>query len=144
LRRRRIRTRSRELSAALTAALILGGCGSGDERAAPPPPRLPASLASGLASRSDVVAQRLDANDGCGALAAAKRLQQQTIAAVNARRVPPRFQEPLLGAANDLVLRIHCAPPPTPAAGGGDEHGKGKDKGKGHGKGKGKHGGGEG
>jgi hypothetical protein len=90
-------------------------------------------VASQLASSSDAVAQRLDANDGCSALAAARQLQRETIAAVNARRVPARFQEPLLGAANDLVLRIHCAPP-APAA-------EGKDKGKkGEGHGKGKHG----
>jgi hypothetical protein len=54
--------------------------------------------------------------------------------------VPARFQEPLLGAANDLVLRIHCAPPPAPVQEDGRKKGKerhGKhDKGKGHGKGK--------
>jgi hypothetical protein len=90
------------------------------------------------------VAQRLEANDGCGALDAAKQLQQEAIAGINARRVPARFQEPLLGAANDLVLRIHCVPPPAPtAANNEDEHGKGKDKDKGKRHGKGKHGGGD-
>jgi hypothetical protein len=81
----------------------------------------------------------LDGNDGCGALAAAKKLQQEAIAGVNARRVPARLQEPLLGAANDLLLRIHCAPPPAPRDGGDnkDEHGKGHGKGK-HGRGGGK------
>jgi hypothetical protein len=62
--------------------------------------------------------------------------------------VPARLQEPLLGAANDLVLRIHCAPPPAPAQNGDDEQrrDKGKEHGKGHAKdhGKGKHGGGDG
>jgi hypothetical protein len=73
-------------------------------------------------------------SDGCGALAAARQLRQETIAAVNARRVPARFQEPLLGAANDLVLRIHCAPPPRAPAAAPDEDGHGKSHGKGHGK----------
>jgi hypothetical protein len=131
---------------AIAAVVVLAGCGESGKRSAPRPTGIPTQLASNLAARSDAVAERLAANDGCGALAAAKQLQQQTIAAVNARRIPARFQEPLLGAANDLVLRIHCAPPPTPAAGADDdEHGKekGKGHGKGHGKGKGKHGGGD-
>jgi hypothetical protein len=132
-------TRSR-VAIAVAAVADLAGCGGGDN-AAPPPPRIPAPLASSLAARSDAVAERLAANDGCGALDAAKRLQQEAIAAVNARRVPPRFQESLLGAANDLVLRIHCAPPPAAprAEDNQDEQGNGK----GHGRhGKGKHGGG--
>jgi hypothetical protein len=133
---------SRRAQASLAAVVVLGGCGESGKRATPPRPQLPAPLVSRLASRSDQVAQRLDANDGCGALAAAKELQRDAIAAVNSRRVPARFQEPLLGAANDLVLRIHCAPPPTPRAKGDDEHGK--DTGKGHGKGKHAHGGGDG
>jgi hypothetical protein len=133
LQRRKIRTRSREGCAAVAAALLLAGCGSGDERAAPPPQRLPAGLAAHLASRSDEVARLLRQNDGCGAQAAAKALQQEAIAAVNARRVPAQFQEPLLGAANDLVFRIHCAPPP-PQPRAEDRHGDKK-----HHKGKGKH-----
>jgi hypothetical protein len=53
--------------------------------------------------------------DWCGALNAARRLRDETIAAINAGRVPARFQEPLVGAANDLTLRIHCAPRAAPA-----------------------------
>jgi hypothetical protein len=126
-------------------AIALAGCGSGERRASPPPPRLPAGLAASLASRSDEVARLLDRNDGCGALAAAKALQQQAIAAINTGRVPPRLQEPLGAAANDLVFRIHCAPRPAPAPvgghnqkqpGHGKEKGHGKGDGKGHGKGK--------
>jgi hypothetical protein len=139
LQHRRIRTTRREAGAALAAALFLAGCGSGDERAAPSPPRLPAALAAQLASRSDDVARLLRQNDGCSALAAAKALQRETIAAVNARRVPARFQEPLLGAANDLVFRIHCAPSPAASAPADEaRHGEGK-----HHKGKGEHKGGK-
>jgi hypothetical protein len=137
LPRRRIRTRPRELGAALAAALFVGGCGSGNERAAPPRPRLPAALAAHLASRSDDVARLLETNDGCRALAAAKELQRETVAAINARRVPSPLQEPLLTAANDLTVRIQCAPPPPPAAEG--DKGKNDAHGKEHGKGHGKH-----
>jgi hypothetical protein len=135
LRRRRIRTRPREVGAVLGAALLVGGCGSGND-AAPLPPRLPAALASRLAARSDTVRRLLRRSDGCGALAAARQLQRDAIAAVNSRRVPTRFQEPLIGAANDLVLRLHCAPsPPPPARAAGHEKRHGKEKhGKGHGK----------
>jgi hypothetical protein len=97
------------------AALVLGGCGSGAQRAAPPPPRLPADVATRLASRSDAIVRLLAARDGCGALAAAATLQKEAIAAINSGRVPARFQEPLLGAANDLSRRIHCAPRAAPA-----------------------------
>ena len=124
----RKRARGVELGVALAAALPLGGCGGGNERAAPPPPRLPAPLAADLASQSDDVARLLESNDGCGALAAAKALQTEAIAAINAGRVPARLQEPLSGAANDLTARINCAPPPS------EETHKGKDKK--HGKGK--------
>ena len=137
-----------ELRAAVVLAAVAGGCGSGDERAVPPPLRLPGALATRLASRSDDVARLLERNDSCGALAAAHRLQREAIAAINARQVPPRLQEPLLGAANDLAARIHCVPPPQPAPKEEDEgrnhdRGRGKDHGKGHGKGKHGHDGGQ-
>ena len=141
--------------AALAVACFVGvslvaACG-GENRAAPPSPTLPAPLAARLASRSDEVARLLDQQDGCGALAAAKALRRDAIAAINARRVPPRLQEPLLAAAGDLTARIHCAapPPPPPPAPEDDEqgkhheHGPGKNHGEKHGGkhgGKGKHG----
>ena len=155
----RIRTRRREAGAAVAAALIAlcafvaGGCGSETRRSAPPPPRLPAALAADLASHSDDVARLLDASDGCGALDAAKALQRRAIAAINAGRVPARLQEPLSTAANDLVFRIHCVPPPAPAPAAADNeqpprghgeddkgHEKEKKHGGGHGKGRDKHG----
>jgi len=130
---------------ALGAALLLGGCGNGAQHAASPPPRLPSGVAARLASESDQVAARLAVNDGCGALAAARQLRSEAIAAVNAGRIPARFQESLTGAANDLPLRIHCAPraaPATPAERDGDgaddrhDHGR-HDHGHGHGHGHG-------
>jgi hypothetical protein len=108
----------------LTAA-ALAGCGGAKQHAAPPQPKLPAALAQQLAAQSDAVAAKLDAGDGCGALAAAQSLQQLTIAAINAHRVPAALQETLSAAVNDLPGRIHCAPPPVEEK----HHGKGKHKG---------------
>jgi len=118
------------------AVAALAGCGGGHaHRAAPPPqPKLPRALADRLAARSDDVARELDNGDDCGALAAAQDLQHQTIAAVNAKQVPAALQEPLLGAANALVVRISCTPPP-PAEQAHQEQMKGEH----HGKAKGHH-----
>ena len=117
----------RPIALTLTAA-TLAGCGAAKQHAAPPQPKLPAALAQQLAAQSDEVAAKLDAGDGCGALAAAQRLQQLTIAAINERRVPAAFQEPLAAAANDLPAKIHCTLPQPPAAQ-EKHHGKGKHKG---------------
>ena len=111
---------------ALAAALWLAGCGSGsDRRAAPPPqPRLPQPVAAVLASSSDGVAQALRAGDPCRALTLAQQLQQQTVTAINAQRVPSAFQEQLGSTVGDLVSRIKCVPVEN-------KHDRGKHKGKG-------------
>jgi hypothetical protein len=125
LQRRKTRTKRRNAGAALLAALGLAGCGGGSEHRAAPPPKLPPTLGSDLAAQSDRVAQALDAGDGCSAAALAKVLQQQTIAAINAHRVPAPFQEDLAASVTDLVSRIACVPVRQPR-----DHGKhkGKDK----------------
>lgn len=92
-----------------------------------PQPKLPASVASALASRSDEVAQALDAGDSCRALSVAQQLQQETIAAINVGRVPDAYQEHLGSTVSDLLSRIHCIPAATPHDNG--KH-KGKDKNK--------------
>jgi hypothetical protein len=94
------------------AVAALAGCGGGSERSAAPPPRLPAALASQLAQRSDRVAALLEVGQSCPALDEARRLHEQTIAAINTGRVPGPLQEQLSGAVGDLVDRIHCVPPP--------------------------------
>ncbi len=124
MQQRRIRTRPSELGAALAVALVLAGCGSGEERRTAPQPRLPRDVATQLAERSDQVAAALDEGDSCGALEEAQRLQQETIQAINQRRVPGPFQEQLGATVNDLVSRIHCVPP---AEDEGDKPGKRKD-----------------
>jgi hypothetical protein len=121
------RKRKRELGAAFTVALCLGGCGSGAEHRAPPPPLLPQAMAAGLAQTSDAVAAALDGGDPCGALTIAQDLQRQTIGAINTGRVPGPLEEPLQNAVNDLAGRIQCVPPPS-GGGDGNGHGQGKQK----------------
>jgi hypothetical protein len=103
--------------AALLFALVVAGCGGGNggEREQVEP-RLPLQLAAELAEQSDVVAERLEANDPCGARAEAEALQQRTITAVNDGRVPPRYQEELTSTVGALLASIECAPaePPPP------------------------------
>jgi hypothetical protein len=125
VQRRKTRTRRPELGAALAVALCLAGCGSGSERQVAPQPRLPAPVASALASRSDEVAQALAGGDQCRALTLAQQLQQETIAAINAGRVPRAFQEQLGSTVGDLVSRIQSVPAATPRDSG--KH-KGKEK----------------
>ena len=93
------------------------------------------------------MAAKLDAGDTCGALADAETLQQQTIAAINAGRVPPRYQEELTSAVGALAASIPCTiTPPTapnstvPEDEDDEDEDEQKDKGKGEGKGKGKKG----
>jgi transcriptional regulator GlxA family with amidase domain len=114
LQRRKTRTKRPELGAALVAAFCLAGCGSGSEHRVAPQPQLPAPVASALASRSDEVAQALAGGDQCRALSLAQQLQQETIAAINARRVPRAFQEQLGSTVADLVSRIRCVPAVKP------------------------------
>ena len=122
---RKTRTKGPELGAALAVALCLAGCGSASERRVAPQPKLPAPVASALASRSDEVAQALAGGDQCRALTLAQQLQQETIAAINAGRVPGAFQEQLGSTVGDLVSRIQCVSTAKPRDGG--KH-RGKDK----------------
>jgi hypothetical protein len=111
------------------AALALAGYRSGTHEHAAPPPRLPHTVAVALAHRSDEIADALEAGAASRALNLARGLQQRTIAATNARRVPSLLQEPLQTTVNDLAGRIRCAPP-APQKSGENEPGKGKHKGK--------------
>lgn len=113
------------LAAASLAVALLAGCGGEDDgggdggEQAQATAKLPQPIADDLARRSDAVAERLDANDPCGALAEAEGLQEQTIQVVNEGRVPPRYQEELTSAVNSLVASIDCrvqAEPPPPTA----------------------------
>jgi hypothetical protein len=125
LQRRKTRTKRPELGAALAVAFCLAGCGSGSEHRVAPQPKLPALVASVLASRSDEVTQALVSGDQCRALSLAQQLQQETISAINAGHVPGAFQEQLGSTIGDLVSRIQCVPAAKPPDSG--KH-KGKKK----------------
>jgi len=102
--------------------LALAACGGEPRRGAEP--RLPAPVASDLATYAEDVAAFAAAGDPCAAREEAVALQRATIAAINAHRVPAELQEPLQGAVNDLLHRLTCPPPPT----GAPEEPKGKGK----------------
>ena len=113
---------------ALLAVVALAGCGDGTpRRAAPRPPKLPRVLAQSWQQQADAVASALAAGDGCGAQRLATSLQASVVAAVNGRKVPRRFLEPLTSGVNALVSEITCAPPPAepPKHGHKEKHDKG-------------------
>jgi hypothetical protein len=130
LRRRKTRTRRAELGAALGAALCLTACG-GAKQSAPPPPAFSRAVAASLAAQSDAVASALHVGDSCRAATLARRLQQDTIAAINEGRVSGALQEQLSSAVNALVVRVRCVPPPVAPAPAPTEthHDHGKHKG---------------
>jgi hypothetical protein len=63
-----------------------------------------------LTKRSDYVADLLDEGDSCAAKREAQRLQGDAIAAINAGRVPGRYQEEVLGDVAALAETIPCPP----------------------------------
>jgi hypothetical protein len=112
LRPKKTRTRPRSLFA-LAALLIAGGCGGGGTDAEPPPrPAIERATAEALASTSDSIADALDAGDVCTAAGRADDLNAQVIEAINAKKIPPAFQEDVLSRAQELVNSVNCPPPP--------------------------------
>ena len=109
-----------------SSALLLAGCGGGDQTAHPPrPPRIPAGVAQQLATEADRVATLTPGT--CEARDAAARFRSDVIASIG--RVPPRYQEPLMSAANALAERLTACVEPQPV-----ESGHGKGHGKKHGR----------
>jgi hypothetical protein len=107
------------LAAASSCTLFVAGCGgSAAQHRAKPKPKIPAEVAQMLAADADAVASK----QGCGARDFAVKLQTDVLSAVP--RIPQRYREQLLSAANELVARIpECLPPKT-------DNGKHKDHGK--------------
>jgi hypothetical protein len=108
---------------AVSSLLLLAGCGgSSPTRTTRPPPRIPAQVAQQLAADADAVASK----QGCAARASAVKLQTDAINSVG--RIPARYREQLMSAANDVVSRIpECLPPQQ-------DHAKHKGHKKKHGK----------
>jgi hypothetical protein len=94
-----------------SSALLLAGCGGGQKAAPPPPPRIPAGVASQLAAEADRVAALTPGS--CQARDAAAQFRNDVIASVG--RVPPRYREPLMSAANSLAERLATCVEPKPA-----------------------------
>jgi len=113
---------------ALLVLVPFAGCGGGTTRpAAPKQPKLPRVLAQSWQQQADSVAAALAADDGCTAQTLATALQASVVAAVNARKVPRRFLEPLTSGVNALASQITCTPAPVvpPKHGHKGNHGKG-------------------
>jgi outer membrane murein-binding lipoprotein Lpp len=102
---------------AASSVLLLAGCGSAaPTRTTKPPSRIPADVAQKLAADADALAS----THGCAARNAAVRLQTDVIAGVG--RIPERYREQLMSAANDVVSRVPECLPPKP------DHGKHKGR----------------
>jgi hypothetical protein len=105
-----------------SSALLLAGCGGSDHTVPPPkPPRIPAGVAQQLATEADHVATLTPGT--CEARDAAARFRGHVIASIG--RIPSRYQEPLMSAANALAERLAACVEPQPVE---PEHGKGHGK----------------
>jgi hypothetical protein len=102
---------------AASSVVLIAGCGSSaPTRTTKPPPPIPADVAQQLAADADAVASA----QGCAARPAAVKLQTDAINAVG--RIPQRYREQLMSAANDVVSRVpECIPPK-------EDHGKHKGR----------------
>jgi hypothetical protein len=95
----------------LTAVLVLSLAACGGQTRRHAEPRLPAPVATDLATYAEDAAAFAAAGDPCAARQQAVALQRATITAINAHRVPAALQEPLQGAVNNLLQRLRCAAP---------------------------------
>jgi hypothetical protein len=105
----------RTLAPLLLLALAVSGCGGATTttttttRASVEP--LSRSLALQLAAGADGVADALERGDPCAALQEAQKLREATVAAINAKLVPPDYQELLLSRVQDIEAAQSCPPP---------------------------------
>jgi hypothetical protein len=108
---------------ALGLALALAGCGGSSNQRAQSEPQLPRAIAEDLASRSEAIADALDAGDTCKAAELADGLKDAVEATLAGGHVPSAFRRELERNADDLQNEVNCT-----AEEHGDE-GKGKKKG---------------
>jgi hypothetical protein len=106
--------------AASSLVLLLAACGGRTE------PSLPTGYARNAEAQVDRAAALLDAGRPCPAVFPARRLQAETIVAINRHRVPSSLQEELLSRVNELAARARCgAKPPETAQAAKTAHGLG-------------------
>jgi len=88
----------------LLAVFVVAGCGSGAAKYSGPP--LPRALAQRWAQRADTIA----AAGPCSAHRQAATLRTDVILAVNKRKIPQHWLEPLTSKVNALAAHKACAP----------------------------------
>jgi hypothetical protein len=112
--------------AACSCALLLAGCGGGTKQTVTTskPPRIPADLASRLASEADRIATL--PTGSCDARDAAARFQADVVDSIG--RVPTRYQEHLMSAANGLAERLATCEEPKHEKKKRDKHEKKREK----------------
>jgi hypothetical protein len=93
--------RLRVLTVAI-ALLAVAGCGGAPKQRVP---SLPPTLAAAWARDADAIAVL----SPCAARRQAIRLRSRVIAAVNARKIPHRYLEPLTSKVNALAAHPGCA-----------------------------------
>jgi hypothetical protein len=103
------RFRVRSSLALLLGVLVLAGCG---DSGGPPIDR---AVAVKLARQADAIAT---AGNACAALTHARILQRQTIAAINAGKIPAAYLETIQSRVNELAgtLELRCLPTPPPVS----------------------------
>ena len=122
-------------SVLLTAcsALALAACGGEQketEQRTETSPTIERSLATGLAARSDTVADLLDRGDNCGAAAEAARLRDEVTASIGS--IPAVYAEDFSALVNEIQAQIPPCEPPDDRIEeeeGDEDQGKGKKKG---------------
>ncbi len=93
--------------AVLCLAIALAGCGGGSSPTTAPA-ELPRAVADDLASKSDAIADTLDAGDQCRAAQLADELKNAVEAAVSGGQVPSAFQGELVRNATELQNEVNC------------------------------------
>ena len=94
--------------AVLCLAIALAGCGGGSTSPTTAQAELPRAVADELASKSEAIADALDAGDTCKAAQAADELKNAVEANVSEGRVPAVFQGELARNATDLQNKVNC------------------------------------
>ena len=94
--------------AALTLAIALAGCGGGSSGSPRQAAAIPGGVAKALASKSDEIADALEAGDVCGAAQRADDLKHAVEDAIAQGDVPAAFQRELVQTATDLQNEVNC------------------------------------